>query len=76
VITKVLGPRGFSKRTGKPPAYCRALADNNIIDAFVAENGRICYPLHAERQWREYERNKKRANKTPPPAAAEPQPQS
>ncbi len=64
MITKVFSPRGFSKRTGKPPQYNRALADNGIIDAFVAENDRICYPLHAERQWREYERLKRAEAKT------------
>jgi hypothetical protein len=63
VITKVLSPCAFAKRIRRYPQYNRALAASGIIDAFEAENGRMFYPLHAERQWRDYERSKRHAAK-------------
>ena len=64
MITKVHSPAKFEKITKKSPQYNRALAESGVIDAFIAENDRIFYPLHAEQQWRDYE-SKKRASRRP-----------
>jgi len=69
MITKVWSSTGFEKRTGKHKQLTRGLAEAGIIDAYLCDNDRIVYPLHAEQQLRDYER-KRRAERKAEAAAA------
>jgi hypothetical protein len=54
MITKVISPTGICKRLGTHPQLLRGLAEAGIIDAYIADNDRITFPLQALDQYREY----------------------
>jgi hypothetical protein len=54
MITKVISPTGICKRLGTHPQLLRGLAEAGIIDAYIADNDRITFPLQALDQFRDY----------------------